>query len=117
VRAEEVDVHRRAGGHAAAVMCDLVHHDGGLGDAERRAAEFLGHGDAEPAAFGHRAMKFKREPPVFVTGVPVPIVELRYDGAHALANGFLILGMVEIQGEAPRFGPPSVHPMPPDRTH
>ena len=86
MRPEQVDVHGRGGGHAAAVACDLMHHDGGFGDAEARAAVFLRHGDAEPAGLRHRAMELARKDAVVVARQPVIVAELRDDGAHAFAD-------------------------------
>ena len=99
MRAEQVDVHRRGRRHAAAVAGDLVHHDRGLGHAEAGAAIFLRHGDAEPAGVGHRAMELERELAVVVARQPVIVAEARDDGAHAFANGRLIVSRLELVGQ------------------
>ena len=91
MRPEQVDVHRRRRGHAAAVACDLVHHDRGLGDAEAGAAVLLRHGDPEPAGIGHRAVELEREHAVVVAREPVVVVEPRDDGAHAFADRRVIV--------------------------
>ena len=91
MRAEQVDVDRRGGGHAAAVAGDLVHHDRRLGDAEAGAAVFLRHGDAEPAGLRHRPVELVREHAVLVAREPVVVVESRDDGAHALADGVALV--------------------------
>ena len=52
-----------------------LHHDRGLGDAEPRAAVFLRHGDAEPAALRDRLMERVRKPAVAVACKPILVVE------------------------------------------
>src|SRR3546814_1936463 len=49
------------------------------------------HGDAEPAAVGHRAVEILREFARVVAVEPIFIVERRADGANALANRVEIL--------------------------
>ena len=66
MRAEQVDVDGRRRRHAATVARHLVHHDHRLGHAEAGAAVFLGHGDAQPAGIGHRAVELVRELAVVV---------------------------------------------------
>ena len=75
VRPEQIDVHRRRRGHAAAVAGHLVHHHRGFGDAQARAAVRHRHGDAQPAGFGHRTMEGMREFAVFVARQPVVVAE------------------------------------------
>ena len=71
---------------AAAVARHFVHHDRRFGYPEARAAKFFGHGDAQPSAFGHGLVKLEREDAVFVAREPIFVVELRHNGANALAN-------------------------------
>ena len=66
MRPEQIDMNRGRRGHAAAMACDFMHHDGGLGDAEAGAAILLRHRDPEPARIRHRAMEFERKHAVVV---------------------------------------------------
>ena len=99
MRPEQIDVHRRGRGHAAAMACDFMHHDRGLGHPEAGAAIFLRHGDAEPAGVGHRAMKLERKLAVVVARQPVIVAEARDDRAHAFANGRVIVRRLELVGQ------------------
>src|SRR3546814_1351942 len=58
---------------------------------EARADIFLGHGDGETAAVGHRAVKILRELACIDAVEPIFIVERRADGANALAKRVEIL--------------------------
>src|SRR6202023_436672 len=99
MRSEQVDMHGGRRGHAAAMACHLVHHNGGFGDAETGAAILLGHGDAEPASIRHRAVEFARELTVLVARQPVFVVEARDHGANTFADRGVIFRYVELIGE------------------
>ena len=90
MRAEEIDMDARCRRHAAAVAGDFAHHDHGFGQAEARAAIFLGHGDAEPAAFSHRAMEFKGKFTVGIALQPIIVAESLDDGADAGADRLVV---------------------------
>jgi hypothetical protein len=95
---EQIDVHRRGGRHAAAVARHLVHHDHSLSHAKTRSAIGLGHGEPQPAALGHGAMKLHGEMPVLVALQPVGIAEARSHCRHPLADGFVIVISRKIHG-------------------
>src|SRR5579883_73706 len=86
----------RAARHAGARFRDRLHHDAGFGDAEPRAAIFLGNADAEPAVLGDRLMKIEREAAFSVALQPIFIVEAAADSGDGLADGFLFGGEREI---------------------
>ncbi len=81
------------------MACNLMHHDGGFGNAEASAAILLGHGDAEPAGIRHRTMEFTGELAVLVARQPVLVVEARDDGANTFADRGVIFRYVELIGE------------------
>ena len=83
---ENVDVDGRAGREGAGRMRDLLHHDRGLGDAEARAAIFLRHRNAEPAAIGDGLGEFEREGMGLVLLQPVIVVEPVADRADGVAD-------------------------------
>ena len=67
-----------------------------FGDAEARAAEFLGDGDAEPAGFAHRAVEIVREHAVAVALEPVRLGKLLAQLGDGFADRLLVLGEFKI---------------------
>jgi hypothetical protein len=95
----------RSRGIAAATTPHRVHHDSGFGDAEARAAQLDRHGNAEPAAVGHRPVEFLREAGLPVAFAPVIVAkagaDLRDTGFDGALVGESWISMVCIMGAAP----------------
>jgi len=87
---EQVDVDGRCRGHSPAVAGDFAHHAHRFGEPESRAAIFLGHGDAEPAAFRHRAVKLVGKFSVVIARQPIFVAEFAHNGLHAFADDFVV---------------------------
>src|ERR1700756_3079618 len=60
------------------------------------AAVFLRGGDAEPAAFGERVVKLRRELVLLVLGHPVVVVELACQFGHRSADRLLVVTQLEV---------------------
>ena len=82
------------------MLSHRLHEDRRFGDAEARAAVFLGHGDAEPVALGHRGEEGVRVGRGAVALQPVRIVEAGTDLQHLVANLLLFVGQGEIHVRA-----------------
>ena len=92
MRAEDVDVDRRARAHCAGTARHAVHQQSGLGHAEPGAAIRLGHRDAEIARLGNRTVELERKLAGPVVVQPVGILETRAQAVHVLDDGALIFG-------------------------
>ena len=64
-----------------------MHHHRSLADTKARAAIFLRHGDAEPAAFGDRLVEAMREHAIAVPLQPIVVAELVANRLNAVADG------------------------------
>ena len=110
VRAEDIEVNRRGALQRRARLGHRLHQQGRLGDAETRAAVFLGHGDAQPAGIGHRLVEVVGKSAFLVLLQPVPVVELGTQPGDAVADRELVLGEGEIHGGVlPVGGEPGEH--------
>ena len=79
IEPEHIHMHGGGAGHAGAGFRDRPHHDRGVGDAQARAAIFLGNADAEPAGIGQRAVEVGGIAALLVLLQPVGVVEARAD--------------------------------------
>ena len=104
--AEHVHVQRRT--RIEAVAADFGHDDGGLGEAQAGAADFLREDRAEPAGLGEGAGEFVREFVVQVLVVPVVLAELRTDAGDAVADLPLFVGEHEVHRRVSVAGRPIV---------
>ena len=88
IEAENIHVHGGRAGQAGARRGDGLHHDGGFGDAEARAAIGFRDADAEPAVVGERAIELFGKFAVAVALQPIIVAKARADfldrGAHRL---------------------------------
>jgi hypothetical protein len=85
-------MHGRRAGKAGPGRRDGFHHDGGIGDAEARAAISLRDADTEPAVGGERAIKLVGEFAVTVALEPIIVAEARADFFNRGAQRLLKLG-------------------------
>ena len=69
---------------------DGPHHDRGIGDAETRAAIFLGDADAEPAGIRQRLVEVGGKAALLVLLQPIGVIEARADLCHGVADRFLV---------------------------
>ncbi len=95
---ENIHVHGGSAGQPGAGGGDGVHHRGGFGDAEARAAELLRDADAEPAAVGDRAIEFLGKVSVAVALKPIIVAKARADFFDCGADGLLKLCDGEVDG-------------------
>src|SRR4051794_36392654 len=107
VRSEQIDVYGRCGGHSAAMACDLMHHDRGLGHPKTGATILFRHCDAEPAGIGHRAVKLEWKLAVVIARQPVIVAKARDDRAYALANRRMVVCRLELIGQTAHVTPSS----------
>ena len=96
MQAKDVHVHRRRARQAGAGGGDGVHHQRRLGDAQAGAAVGFGHGDAQPAGVGQRAVEVVGKAPLTVLAQPVVGVERRADALDGVLNLLLLGGEGEV---------------------
>ena len=104
MRPENVHMDRGRRRHGAARTGHRHHHERGFGDAEPRAADLFGHGDAEPAAVRHGPVEGVREGAVAVACEPVVVVEIGHDLADCVDDGGLVFGKFELHGHVALLG-------------
>ena len=99
MRPEQIDMHGRSRRHAAAMACDLVHHDCGFGHTKSGAAKLFRHSDAKPARLGHRPMKLKRKYAVIIARQPILVAEAAHDRANSFPDCRVIVRRLEFVGQ------------------
>ena len=93
--AEDVQVQRAGAGKPRPALGHRLHGDGGLGEAQARAAEFDGHGRAQPAGLGHRGDERLGEVAGLIDVAPIAGVEAGAELQHPVADRLLLVGEPE----------------------
>ena len=83
-------MHRRGTGHPRTRFADRLHHDGGFGDPETRAAVLLRDTNSQPTVFRERLMQFHWKAAIAVLFQPILIIELFANLTDRFANRLLL---------------------------